>query len=99
MLEPTLSGLYQLGIDRRNIPDTMRIVLPQQMYIGMHPIAWQVKLMLSFKQSNFSFENYIEMLNLTEQSKQLMSHAELAYDILKRYQQVTNELRALITEK
>ncbi|WP_414043604.1 competence protein CoiA [Macrococcus sp. EM39E] len=99
VLEPTLSGLYQLGIDRRHIPKYLRVVLREQLYINTYPIEWQVGLMIMIQHKTFNFDKWMSLLNLTEQSKRLMSHEQLAFQILKNYQVTSNQIRALITEK
>lgn len=99
VLEPTLSGLYQLQIDRRDIPDSLRIILPEQMYIRTHPILWQVQLNVMLRNQTFQFSQFVSLLNLTEQSSRMMCRERLSLKILKEYQQISSEMRALITEK
>lgn len=99
VLQPTLSGLYQLRLDHRNIPEYLRIVLPEQIYIDKHPIEWQVELMVMIHNHQFDYQKWMECLSLSEQSNLIKSHPELALHILKVYQQISNQLRALMTEK
>lgn len=99
VLEPTLSGLYQLGIDRRKIPCDLRIVLPSQLYIASHPIEWQVQLMHMIQNKRFEFNQWMAILNLSKQSQMVMPPELLAFEILKEYQQISNQMRAIITEK
>lgn len=99
VLQPTLSGLYQLRIDHRNIPGYLRIVIPEQIYIDKHPIEWQVELMVMIHNQQFDFQKWMDCLNLSEQSNFMMSHPELALHILKVYQHISSQMRALITEK
>lgn len=99
VLQPTLSGLYQLRIDHRNIPEYLRIVIPEQIYIDKHPIEWQVELMVMIHNQQFDFEKWMNCLKLSEQSNLLISQPELALHILKVYQHISNQMRALITEK
>ncbi|WP_414047841.1 competence protein CoiA [Macrococcus equi] len=99
VLEPTLSGLYQLKIDRRQIPDYLSIILNEQMYIQCHPIEWQVQLMLMIENNNFDFSQWMTLLNFTQQSKVFMLPEQLALQTLKEYQRISTEMRAIITEK
>ncbi|MCU7556430.1 competence protein CoiA [Macrococcus capreoli] len=99
VLEPTLSHLYQLGIPRQHIPDHLRIVLPEQIVIETHPIEWQVRLMHMIHNHTFDFSTWLNLLNLSEQSRQIMPKGQLALHILKKYQTYSNEIRAIMTEK
>ncbi|MCE4955727.1 hypothetical protein [Macrococcoides caseolyticum] len=99
VLQPTLSALYQLRIDRRNIPDELRVVIPEQMHIRTHPIEWQSQLLMLIKTGQFSLERWVAILNLTEQSSCYMIQEQLAIQILEKYQHISNQLRAILTEK
>ncbi|WJP98425.1 competence protein CoiA [Macrococcus bovicus] len=82
--EPTLSALYQLGINHRTLPLSIGIVVPLQFYIRTHPITWQSALLLMLKKKTYSVERFAEQLDYYGVHTHFTEH-ELAADLVAQY--------------
>ncbi|ULG74903.1 competence protein CoiA [Macrococcus brunensis] len=82
--EPTLSALYQLGINHRTLPQSIGIVVPHQFYIRTHPITWQSMLLLLLKNQTYTVERLADKLDFYGVHT-LLSEYEIVSELVAQY--------------
>lgn len=92
VLQPTLSHLYQLRIDWRNLPKTLGIIVPMQFYIRTHPIEWQSRLILEISQKTFHLESFCRYLKYHVYHLNHLSKIDITHRLISQYYEAVKEL-------
>lgn len=96
VLEPTLSALYQMRMSHE-LPEIIGVVLPLQIYIRAHPIAWQTQLLKGLKFNERI--DYRKLLQIQSHMLYGITEEEVINDLLKSYFGILKEIRANMLEK
>lgn len=86
VLEPTLSAMYQLQLNDKQVIQQFGIIIPLQIYIKPHPIEWQLQLRLLEIHDELTIANIGAVIKLRDFAYHHYSKSKLLNKIIEQYQ-------------
>lgn len=86
VLEPTLSAMYQLQLNDKEVIQQFGIIIPLQIYIKTHPIEWQLQLQLLELHNELTSINVESVIKLRHFAYHYYDKSKLLNKIIEQYQ-------------
>lgn len=88
VLEPTLSSLYKMRKNTEWLTHHCNYLMPQQLYIRNHPIAWQVQLYQQLMHGDFDIHNFQKNLKFRAFYKEGPTPEKITQQIVSQFKQL-----------
>ncbi|MCU5745990.1 competence protein CoiA family protein [Staphylococcus sp. SQ8-PEA] len=97
--EPTLEAMYNLRMSSSEVATYCGYILPQQLYVASHPIAWQIQILYSCHLQRFSEREFIKCIKTRYFLDRERNTHELLKDLVTQYFTLCTALKLKSVQK